>query len=68
MRLRQARSEGTEAQLGQICRQDDDSESVAEAPRRARGALQVDVRSSYRSDPSIEPVGLVFSQSAGVTV
>jgi hypothetical protein len=29
---------GTEAQLGQICRQDDDSESVAKATRSARGA------------------------------
>jgi hypothetical protein len=38
-------------------------------PRAARAAYkQVDVRSSYHSDPSIEPVGMVFSQSAGVTV
>jgi hypothetical protein len=29
---------GTEDQLGQICRQDDDSESVADATRSARGA------------------------------
>jgi hypothetical protein len=37
LRLRKPDLKGTEAQLGQICRQDDDSESVAEAKRSAPG-------------------------------
>src|ERR1700730_1921784 len=57
-----------EAQLGQVCRQDDDRESIAEATRSARGVQQEDVRWSSHSDLSIELIRLLFSQLAKDTV
>jgi hypothetical protein len=57
-----------EASLGKICRQDDDSEFIAEATRSARGVQQEDIRWSSHDDLSIELFRLAFGQLAKVTV
>jgi hypothetical protein len=57
-----------EAELGQICRQDDDCETVSEAARSARAVQQENVRRFSHKGFSLELTRLLFSQLAEVTV